>query len=216
MDYQVLTIEQLIEECIKRPCTEARGELIRRVQPVIAKVALRACHDWSVTAPDVIEDRVQDVFAKIFADDYALLRRFKSRHENAFYGYIKVVTVNLVYDYFRKIKPIDEKTEPLDDAFAQAQKVRDRDSVENQIFFKQVDAILRQRGNGPEQEKERAIFWLYYRHGMTAKEIASIPDMMTVKGVESCIFRLTAYVKQCVLKEKAANKQTGIPATEPF
>lgn len=214
MNYKVLSIEQLLQECLEHPCPEAWEEFIRRIHPVIAKVALRACREWSVTAPDVIEDRVQDVFAKIFADDCALLRRFKSRHENAFFGFLKVVTANLVYDYFRRIKPIDEKTDQMDEAFVKRQRDKDHDSLENEILFNKIDRILRQRGSSPQEEKERRIFWLYYRHGMTAKEIALIPGInLTVKGVESCIFRLIAYVRQCI-RGKGRDEQRGNPPPE--
>jgi RNA polymerase sigma-70 factor (ECF subfamily) len=172
----------------------------------------RACLDWEDTRQEIIEELIQDVYVKLWAEDRAMLKRFKPLHENAFLGYLKVVTANLVYDYFRKIKHIEEKTDPIDDALAQRHKGRNGDSLENAILFNKVDKILRQRGNGPQEEKERTIFWLYYRVGMTAKEIAAIPGMMTVKGVESCIFRLTVYVKKVLLE----GRQGGFRTAESF
>jgi len=207
MDYQVLSIDELVRECAEHPCAEAWEEFIRQCQPVIAKVALRACREWSVTAQDVVEDRVQDTFTKLFDDHCSLLRRFRPTHENSFLGYLKVVTANVVYDHFRAEhadrRDVGNTTELNEAVHHLQQEVGSMDSEELEIFLNEIDDLLRQRGNGPVEQRERAIFWLYYRHGLTAKEIASIPAIkLTVKGVESCIHRLTLYVKECLVMEK--------------
>jgi len=195
MDYQGLSIDELVRECAKHSCVECWQEFIRRFNRLIASVVIRCCHDWQDARPEVIEDLIQQTYLKLCANDYAVLRRYQPRHENSFLGYLKVVTANVAYDHFRKEHPIDDKTDELD-----PDQGRSDNSGEDEIFFHQVDNILRQRGNGPQERKERGIFWLYYRHGMTAKEIASIPGInLTVKGVESCIFRLTAYIKKRLL-----------------
>src|SRR5262249_430455 len=139
----------------------------------------------------------------------AVLRRYQPRHENSFLGYLKVVTRNVVYDHFRKEHPVDEVTVELKPEINPA----GGDSPENEIFFAQVDKILRLRGNGPQEQKERAIFWLYYRHGMTSRAIAAIPALgLTVKGVESCIFRLIVYIK----KKLGMGPDGGIHPEGPF
>jgi len=126
------------------------------------------------------------------------------------------VTANVAYDHFRKEHPVDDVTDELNEAINPFSASRGN-STEDEIFFNQVDQILRLRGNGPQEEKERAIFWLYYRHGLTSKAIASIPAMnLTIKGVESCIFRLTVYVKQAVIKHKRGEKPGGIKAAGSF
>jgi RNA polymerase sigma-70 factor, ECF subfamily len=209
MDYQKLTIEQLVEECAKRPTPEAWEEFIRRFHRLIAATVMRTLHLYGSSDPDLIEDLVQDVYLKLCADDRAVLKRFKPLHENAFLGYLKTMTANLVLDYIRKHFPEHDKTEPLDDGHPQA----DQESLEREIFFNKIDAILRKRGNGPQEQKERAIFWLYFRQGVTAKEIASIPGMkLTVKGVESCIFRLIVYIRKELFGDRPGGDPAGIPA----
>jgi hypothetical protein len=60
-----------------------------------------------------------------------------------------------------------------------------------------VNDILGTRASGVTAERDRQIFWLYHRHGLTAREIASIRYFgLTDKGVESVLVRLTALVKQ--------------------
>lgn len=196
MDYKDLADDDLVHECGESPYAEAWEEFIRRFQPQIAVIVTRTCREWGETRPDVIEDLIQNTYLKLCANDYAVLRRYRPRHQNSFRGYLKVVTAHLVYDWFRKQHPIDNKTDELNTEINPARGGHKDD----EIFFHDVDHLLRQRGNGPTEERERTIFWLYYRQGLTAKEIAAIPAMnLTIKGVESCIFRLTIYVKKRLL-----------------
>jgi len=213
MDYQVLSDDELVRECAQYPCPEAWREFIRRFHLTIAPVVMRGCRQWNDTRLEVVEDLTQQTYLKLCANNYAVLKRYQPRHENSFRSYLRVVTINAVYDHFRKEHPIDENTVELNEATNAAKGGHN----ENEIFFREIDNILRQRGNGPQEEKERAIFWLYYRHGLTSKAIASIPAMnLTVKGVESCIFRLTVYVKQAVVKRKQEEKPGGIQAAGSF
>jgi RNA polymerase sigma-70 factor, ECF subfamily len=209
MDYRTVSIEQLVQECAERPTPEAWEEFIRRFHRLIAAMVMRTLRLYGRSDPDLLKELVQDVYLKLCVDDRAVLKRFKPLHENAFLGYLKKLTANLVLDYIRKYFPQDDKTDQLDDGHPQA----DQESMEREIFFNKIDAILRKRGNGPEQKKERAIFWLYFRHGMTAKEIASIPGMkLTVKGIESCIFRLIVYIRKELFGDRPEGDPGGIPA----
>lgn len=213
MDYQVLSIDELARECAENPCPEAWEEFIRRFDRLIASVVMRGCHHWNDARSEVVEDLIQQTYLKLCANNLAVLRRYQPRHQNSFLGYLKVVTINVVYDHFRKEHPIDDKTDELKPDINPARGSQGDD----EIFFHEVDNILRQRGDGPAEERERAIFWLYYRQGLTAKEIAAIPAMnLTVKGVESCIFRLTVYVKKRLLGPGLDPSPGGIQPEGPF
>ena len=207
MKHQALADDDLVRECAEHPCHEAWAEFIRRFHRLIAGVALRACREWSQTAPDVVEDMVQNTFLKLCADKFALLRRFQSHHTGAFLGYLKTVTANVVYDHFRAEhagkRDVGSTTE-LNEAIHQFQKeVGSMSPADMELFLNEINDLLRQRGSGPVEERERAIFWLHYRHGLTAKEIASIPSMnLTVKGVESVIHRLMLHVKEALIMQR--------------
>jgi RNA polymerase sigma-70 factor (ECF subfamily) len=59
----------------------------------------------------------------------------------------------------------------------------------------QLDQKLR---SAPEiiPERDRALFWLYYRQGYTAEEIARLSATgLTAKGVESALRRVTNWLK---------------------
>jgi DNA-directed RNA polymerase specialized sigma24 family protein len=69
--------------------------------------------------------------------------------------------------------------------------------VERDILLSQIDSILSSQPEPGIPPRDRQIFWLYYRHGMTARAIAAIAHIgLTAKGVESVIQRLTALVRQ--------------------
>ena len=54
--------------------------------------------------------------------------------------------------------------------------------------------------NGPDQERDRMIFWLYFRQGMSTKEIASLPTVgLGAKGVGSVIERLKHCIRERIL-----------------
>jgi RNA polymerase sigma-70 factor, ECF subfamily len=61
------------------------------------------------------------------------------------------------------------------------------------LLLSEVDKALQAAGAS---ERDRAIFWLYYRDGLTAAAIASLKSLgLSTKGVESLILRLTRSVK---------------------
>lgn len=207
MNYQVLADDELVRECAENSCPEAWEEFIRRFRKVIAMVALRACREWSETSPDVVEDRIQDTFLKLCDDDCSLLRKFQSRHPGAFLGFLRSVTASVVYDYFRAQHAIRRdvgNTTALNEAIHQLDHEEGSMSpVDFEIFLNEVNDLLLQRGTGPVEERDRTIFWLHYRGGLTAKEIACLPCMqLTVKGVESVLHRLLLYLKGALVTQE--------------
>jgi RNA polymerase sigma-70 factor (ECF subfamily) len=63
----------------------------------------------------------------------------------------------------------------------------------------QIDRCLMKLAAEPNFARDYAIFWLYYRQGLTAKAISQLPGIaLGTKGVESTLLRLTRYVKACL------------------
>lgn len=206
MNYQTMSVEDLVQACARRAHPEAWLEFIQRFQRLIASTVIRACREWSQTSPDVIEDLIQETYLKLCANNYALLARFEPHHPNAFLGFLQAVTANVVYDHFRALHAVKrniDSTVELNEAVNQLQPGSGcLDPTELAVFLKEIDDLLIGRGNSPAEEKERTIFWLYFRVGMTAKAIASLPAMeLTVEGVESVIHRLKTFIRKALLLE---------------
>ena len=66
------------------------------------------------------------------------------------------------------------------------------------VIQSEIDDLLKRILTGPDRERDRTIFWLYFRQGMSTKEIASLPTLgLTAKGVASVLER----VKRCIREQ---------------
>lgn len=191
-----MTEQQLIAQCLVGQVT-AWDEFMRRWSRLMAEVVLRTARRFGKTSPELVDDLVRETYLKLCANDFQFLRAFQPRHENAFVGYLKVVTANVVRDYFRSaystkraigFTSVELNLDPsvLGSSGAVA-------GVEKAVLMEEIDRVLKTIAS----ERERAIFWLYYRDGLSAKTIASLPPLrLTVKGIESVIFRLTKTLRR--------------------
>ena len=105
-----------------------------------------------------------------------LLREFAHRDLDAVLGYIKTIAVNIVHDHFRSVRAAARG--------AQAEQIEqddpvidDRSVIERNLTIDQIEKVLTEATAGDDQEKQRTVFWLYYRQGLTAKQIAAIPTI---------------------------------------
>lgn len=202
--YTTLPPDELVLICLRTGGEPAWNEFVRRFQPLIATVILRTARRWGETSPDVLDDLIQETFLKLCADRQAVLEKFQPGHPDSIFGYIKVLTANLVHDHFKALnsrKRGKNITSALTDDYelseSQGSATSEAESRERAILIGQIDACLRTLEIGPNTERDRRIFWLYYRIGLSASAIAVIPGIgLTTKGVESTLLRLTKHVKQ--------------------
>lgn len=178
------------------------SKFIRCTQPLIAGVIAKSVRRWTAFVdPPLLDDLVQDTYLKLCANNYKALREFECDHENALFGFLKVVASNVVHDHFRghcsQKRGSGHEAECLEDA---ANKVVSGGAVEQhmerRILLREIDSCLKERNGEPTSARDAIIFWLYYRDGLTARAIAKLPEIrLTVKGVESTIHRLTRRVR---------------------
>ena len=121
--------------------------------------------------------------------------------EQAMFGFLKLFAANLVHDHFRSLRsnkrmPAQGLLEFDDERLAHA-GLTVAGGIEQKILLNEIKDLLETRANGAAAERDRQIFWLHHRHGMSAREIASIPSLhLAEKGVESVLGRLAALVKR--------------------
>src|SRR6516165_12566615 len=99
MEYIALSAEDLVRACSQTGDSAAWEEFVRRFHRLIATVALRVARRWGDFSPQAVDDLIQETYLKLCASNFRILRSFKSQHPDAFYGYLKVVTANLVHDH---------------------------------------------------------------------------------------------------------------------
>ena len=202
LDWGQWKLHELLQECIHTRDNDLWAEFIRRTQPLITAIILnrlRSCPGQ--IAANVVDDLVQDTYLKLCENDFRPLREFKCDHENGIYGFLKAAACSVVRDYIRYClsqKRGGGKTPVcLDDRTAGRAAVNVTGYLEKKVILHEIDRLLAARSDDATLQRDCAIFWLYYRYGLTCNAIAGIAYMgLTVKGVESTILRLTRQVKE--------------------
>jgi RNA polymerase sigma factor (sigma-70 family) len=206
-DAEQPSLEELLKECLQAQDNALWTEFVRRSQPVITAVVIKTVRRWLKPRPDLVDDLVQDTYLKLCGNDFKALRQFVPQHANALLGFLKVVASNTVQDYFRGTyaqKRGDGMEEvPLDQIESAASYDAAMD-FERSILVHEIDRYLRLALSSSAYTRDRAIFWLYYKQGLSAKAIAGIRTIgLSVKGVESTIGRMVRVVRQKMNEEAA-------------
>jgi len=193
-------IQDVLRLCTEHGDPEGWEELIRQTQRMLSSTIRRTCLRYGLVPDQLVDDLLQEVYLKISANHGALLQQFVAQEAEALYPYLKIVAVNQVTDYCRSkeaacrraSRTVSLQTEDTAiEAHAQTPA-----AIERNMLFDDIDRILEKQVRGPSAKRDRSVFWLYHRQGLTAKEIASIPGMdLSVKGVETLIHRLRHAVR---------------------
>jgi RNA polymerase sigma-70 factor (ECF subfamily) len=157
----------------------------------------------------MVEDLVQDIYLKLCANNFQILQRVRSDHPNGVYALVRAVAYSTTIDHLRSLRnPLNDSNKAVSLDSLQHDLALDPQPAESklhrQMLFDRIDQVLPEACPPDSLERDRTVFWLYYRQGYTAGEIAALPAMkLTVKGVESLLYRLTSAVRaQLNPKEK--------------
>jgi len=201
VDYTSAPASELIRACADGEAV-AWQEFIRRFNRIIVITYYRAARRWGEDTQEVVDDLTQETYLKLCADGARVLREFDSPHREAIFAFLKVVTANVANDYFKRLyagkRGGSQADESLEDAERAGSAVSPASlaNMERAVLFSEVDACLCAVAPPETQERDRTIFWLYYRQGLTAKEIEELPSIgLSLKGVESTLHRLTQLVR---------------------
>lgn len=165
---------------------------------------------WGEPSPSLVEDLTQVTYLKLWEDGCRLLRDFAIQHPEAVLGYIKKTAANATHDHFKHRRsqsaggdrPHLSTTDVDPEAGDQIHGNQNRMAFE--ILLQEIDSYLKRGLSGPDQDRDRMIFWLYFRQGMSTKEIAALSAIgLTVKGVGSVIERVKHCLREQVLRAPA-------------
>jgi len=206
---------ELIHACAE-PDDAAWEEFVSRFRRPITLSIIRTTHQWDGAPTEVVDELVQETYLKLCVDKCRLLSEFAAGHPEAASGYIKTIAANVTHDYFKslhsqrrgagQVQQLPEGADPGESDLRLGSAAR----MEREILLKQIECCLDACSAGRDEARDRLIFRLYYRQGMTANDIAGLPHIgLTTKGVESAIFRLTRLVRQelAVLRSSPSDGQ---------
>lgn len=201
-----LSAEELFVQCAQSRDTALWQEFARRFHRTIALTVQRLLSRYSMASSAVRDDLIQDVYLKLCEDDGALLLGFNPHHERAAEAFLKVVTANLVRDHFRNVlsKKRGGGLETSIEVLTHEPTVDPMSTIYGNALLSCIERALR---TASPDEGEQKIFWLYYREGLTAKEISELPGCrLSTKGIESLLFRLTRAVRRKLSEGELVSK----------
>ncbi len=216
MRYSSLSLKDLVCLCAGPRDDEAWEEFVSRVGKPISLTIMRTARLRGEASRSLVDDLVQVSYLKLWEDRCRLLRDFAIQHPNAILGYIKITAANTTRDYFKHRhsqsyggdKPHVSTSDVDPEAGNEVHGSEERIAFE--IFLKEIDEHLKHCLTGPDQERDRTIFWLYFRQGISTKEIASLPTIgLGAKGVGSVIERLKHCIREQILGSARLSEDDG-------
>jgi RNA polymerase sigma-70 factor, ECF subfamily len=199
-----------VRQCSASRSSEAWEEFVRRFHRLIATVILRTAARLGDSSKQTVDDLIQETYLKLCGEDFRILRRFEQQHPDAFTGYVKVVAANVARDHFKSFHTQKRgfgHLEQIEDDFVPAageDATGSPRSIERAVLIQEINRYLDLCLSGPEQERNRQVFWLHYRVGLSARAIAELPGIgLTTKGVESIILRITKELRDRIAEPKA-------------
>src|SRR5262249_49466908 len=147
---------------------------------------------------ELADDLVQEVLLRLCENNFSALRRFEGNDPQVLGYYLRAIACNTVQDYFRsrrsskrgsgKEHSLVEDTDGLVEPHGPATALS---PIEKEILINQIDHCLKSAPKKDVTSRDRSIFWMYFRHGMSAKAISELPAIrLSSKGVESALQRL--------------------------
>lgn len=208
--YSALSLKDLVCLCAGPRDDDAWEEFVSRVGKPMGLTIMRTASLWGEPSRSVVEDLVQITYIKLWEDGCRLLRDFAIQHPEAILGYIKKTAANTTHDYFKHrhsqssggdqphVSTIDIDPEAGQEVHGSQERIAFG------VFLNEIDEHLKHCLTEPDQERDRMIFWLYFRQGMSSKEIASLPTIgLGAKGVGSVIERLKHCLREQILRLRA-------------
>jgi RNA polymerase sigma-70 factor, ECF subfamily len=208
--YSTLSLKDVVCLCAGPGDDEAWEEFVSRVGRPISLIIMRTASLWGEPSRLLVEDLIQMTYLKLWEGGCRLLRDFAIQRPEAILGYLKKTAANATHDYFRHRHSQsfggDKPHVSTSDVEPEAGKEVDgsQEKIAFEIFLNEIDECLQRFLTGPEQQRDRMIFWLYFRQGMSTKEIASLPTIgLGAKGVGSVIERLKQGIREQILGSRS-------------
>lgn len=205
-----LSLEELVRRCTSSNDVEAWEEFIHRLHGLIAKVVHRIAVRMGDCSRQVVDDLIQETYLKLCADNCRIMRSFDHRHEGAFLGFVQVVAANVARDHFRSAYSRNRVPAVIEEHAGGAEGdnrgfTAASAALEREVLIREVADHLDHCTTGSDRARNQRVFWLYYRTGLSAREIAALPGIdLNTKGVESLLLRLGREVRQRIASGKGS------------
>jgi RNA polymerase sigma-70 factor, ECF subfamily len=197
MNWEELPADKLLRACASAHNSDAWEEFVRRFHAVIAAAATRVSQGCG--AFEEVDDVVQEIYFKFCSDKARILDSAREMHSNAVFGFVKVVATNTARDFFRSRGALKRGVRRMAVLDEDSEDLALPENIERYVTLEQISEILLTITEGERAPRDRAIFYLYYRDGMSAQAISELPGIdLNAKGVEGVLYRLTGTLRRTV------------------
>lgn len=187
-----LTVLQL---GLESDAPESWDAFFRDTKALVAAYIIQTLR-FSRNRRQLVEDLSQEVYVSLCKDHGASLRRFRSKQPEAIAAYLRAVVSSVVIDYMRAGSALKRDTRKTISMPETNQLLVDKEAndPDRETLWIDIDRCL--RASRDIDARDRQIFLLYYRKGLTSRAISNCPALrLTQKGVESTILRLTRHLR---------------------
>ena len=188
-------LSRLLDDCqAGKPA--AWEDFHARFHHLIRVTVVKAARPYGCSDQAVLEELVQDTYLRICSDRFKILRSLKAQQPAAVYSLVKSVAYSTAVDEFRNQHAAKrgghQRPVPLDDLVGSLTGGKSPENqLERQMLLDRLDAHLDAVLPKSTHDRDKAVFWLHFRQGFTASEIAKIASFdLTAKGVESLLHRM--------------------------
>lgn len=186
-DYSDLSGEELLRVCADLRNAAAWDAFISRFHAAIFTAVLRTGRRYAQFDRGSCDDLVQETYLRLTAHGAKALRKFVPRHPGSACCYLQVIAIRVTLDYCKSKNFGRTEELPPDQPDKAAPSRTEWLALKTEVFD-----LLRKHATA----RDRRIFSLHLQ-GMTAKEIAAIPEMgLSVKGVESVLVRVKRLIQE--------------------
>jgi RNA polymerase sigma-70 factor (ECF subfamily) len=166
----------------------------------MALVILRVLRRWGELSTALLDDLLQETYVALCANDYRLLRQFVERHPDSLGAMLRVVAANVTHD---QIRARNSQKRGGNKAYADLQLIEgvtlddETRRIEREVQLDEIDRLLQRAPKPISSERDREIFWLHFRAGMSAQAISKLPFVqLTAKGVETSLYRTIEFIRK--------------------
>ena len=182
---------EILNACLSTGDEASWQAFVARFQPLIASNVSRVVRRYGNPSPALVDDLIQETYLRLCRDNCHALRKFQGECDESIFGYLKVIATSVALDHFRA-RATHKRREEVENDGSHREPATSADAIERSALLHQMEDCLA----STESERDRAIFWLYYRQGFTAEEIAAMTGAgLSPKGVESALRRVTKWVR---------------------
>jgi RNA polymerase sigma-70 factor, ECF subfamily len=199
VDYLNRSPADLVRLCAEKDQL-AWEEFVRRYQRPMALVILRVLRRRGELSTALLDDLLQETYVALCANDYRLLRQFVERHRDSLAAMLRVVAANVTHDQIRARSCL-KRGGDRNQSYADLQLIDpatpgdEAKRIEREVQLDEIDRLLR-RAPKPSSYRDREIFWLHFRAGMSARAISELPFIqLTAKGVETSLYRTLEFIR---------------------